>query len=53
MLTKKQKDDRFFVPITPGFHSKQHRNIWYTIGTAIILIVIFIAIILGVWSAMT
>ncbi len=47
---KKKTVQRTLVPITPELHPRTHRNIWYAIGAAIILISVIIAIILGAWS---
>lgn len=53
MFTRKETGERTFVPITPEVPPKQHRNTWLSIGTAIILISIVIAVLLGAWAALT
>lgn len=50
MSTINQKGERRYVPTTPDFHQKNHRNVWFSIGGAIILISLIIAIILGAWE---
>jgi hypothetical protein len=50
MLTRKEKGQRNFGPITPGFNQQRHRNIWFTTGAAIIFITIIVAVSLGIWS---
>lgn len=47
---KKDKEQRSSVPITPGYHHKKHGNTWLSIGSAIILISVVVAIIVGFWA---
>lgn len=51
MFTKKQRGDRTFVPVTPDFHKNNKRRDKFGIGTAIILISVILAIIIGMWSS--
>lgn len=47
----KEKGNRNYVPVTPDFHSKKMRSgPWLSIGSAIILISLVVAILLGFWA---
>lgn len=50
MYTEKEKGQRSFVPAIPEYHQKKHSSTWLSIGSAIILISIIVAIILGFWA---
>jgi hypothetical protein len=50
MYTSKEKGQRNFVPVTPDFHPKARRESWFSIGSAIILISVIVAILLGFWA---
>jgi hypothetical protein len=47
---EKDKGARKFVPITPEYHHKKHNHTWSSIGSAVILISLIVAILLGFWK---
>jgi hypothetical protein len=45
-----EKNKGSFVAGTPEYQNKKHRDTWLSIGSAIILISLIVAMLLGFWA---